>query len=606
MSIDCSAAKIASPVAVDSDSFSPSTARLIGSRSTVGDTSTAAVPANDTSPRLTPGVSWSANDFAAACAAASRLGSTSVACIDSDTSITSTTVARLRGTRASACGPGQRDREQRPARGSARPPGRAGTSPGRFGAIRSSSSRLVNAHRVAAAPAQQQHVAGGERRHHERAAAATTGVAKTSSPPPPDQARLRASANRTMSATQSESVRSVRCAAPQRRSAAATRSRCAAAAAANSRHSSGVVTHLALAAGLGVGQHDGADVGQLQLARVEHLDGQQLVPRRQRPQRRAPRSGSPRKSEITTASPRRRGGRRSCSTAAARSPRVPLGRARRLRDPAEQPARVREPAAGGDAAPSARPVATSAPIRLPPPRGQVGDGGQRGDRRGRASRTTAVPKSRLGDRSITTQVSSSRSATVWRTCGCGGAGGDRPVHPAHVVAGLVGPRLTRLAARAGHEPEVVALQQPVEPAADGQLQRAQRRLHPPVAERRRRGRRAAPRSAPPAGLDVPLLAPGAASRRALSSPRRAAAGWRGRLRPGGDLRQRHGGEHPGDDVVHRHPVGHRVVGEHQPVPQHVRRDVQHVLRAARSRGRGPAPARGRRPRCPSVARGEAP
>ena len=112
VSIDCSAAKIASPVAVRSASLQPVDGRLTGSRSVVGDTSTAAVPANDTSPRLTPGVSWSANDLAAACAAASRFGATSVACIDSDTSMASMTVARLRGTRASAVRAGQRDRQQ--------------------------------------------------------------------------------------------------------------------------------------------------------------------------------------------------------------------------------------------------------------------------------------------------------------------------------------------------------------------------------------------------------------------------------------------------------------------------------------------------------------
>lgn len=52
-----------------------------------------------------PGVRPSANDFAASCAAANRVGSTSVACIDSDTSITRITVARFRGTFLSAVGP---------------------------------------------------------------------------------------------------------------------------------------------------------------------------------------------------------------------------------------------------------------------------------------------------------------------------------------------------------------------------------------------------------------------------------------------------------------------------------------------------------------------
>jgi len=89
-------------------------------------------------------VSWSANDFAAACAAASRVGSTSVACMDSETSITSTTVARLRGTRASAVGPARATVSSINAVISAIA-GRCRSRPGRRGAMRSSSSRLVNA-----------------------------------------------------------------------------------------------------------------------------------------------------------------------------------------------------------------------------------------------------------------------------------------------------------------------------------------------------------------------------------------------------------------------------------------------------------------------------
>ena len=52
-----------------------------------------------------PGVSWSANCLAASCAAASRLGSTSVARIDCETSMVSITTARLRGIRTSWVGP---------------------------------------------------------------------------------------------------------------------------------------------------------------------------------------------------------------------------------------------------------------------------------------------------------------------------------------------------------------------------------------------------------------------------------------------------------------------------------------------------------------------
>jgi len=71
----------------------------------VGETSIMAVPAKAISPRLIPGVNSSANVLAAACAAAIRVGCTSVAVIDGDTSITSITTARLRGMRLSAVGP---------------------------------------------------------------------------------------------------------------------------------------------------------------------------------------------------------------------------------------------------------------------------------------------------------------------------------------------------------------------------------------------------------------------------------------------------------------------------------------------------------------------
>ena len=143
VSIDCRAVNMASPVAVDSASCRLSTARLTAFRSVVGDTSTAAVPANDTSPRFTPGVSWSANDFAAACAAASRVGATSVAFIDSDTSITSITVARLRGTFAIACGAASATVSTASAMISATA-GTCRTQPGLRGATVSSSSRFVN------------------------------------------------------------------------------------------------------------------------------------------------------------------------------------------------------------------------------------------------------------------------------------------------------------------------------------------------------------------------------------------------------------------------------------------------------------------------------
>ena len=59
---------------------------------------------------------------------------------------------------------------------------------------------------------------------------------------------------------------------------------------------------------------------------------------------------------------------------------------------------------------------TTTPMRLPPPAVRWVTAASAATARSRFSHA-AVPKSRLADRSITTQVSSSRSATVWRTCG---------------------------------------------------------------------------------------------------------------------------------------------------------------------------------------------
>ena len=147
---------------------------------------------------------------------------------------------------------------------------------------------------------------------------------------------------------------------------------------------------------------------------------------------------SPRKSEITTTRPRRRGGRRSCSSSAGQITAGALGARGDLGDLADHAAGVREPAAGRDRGRLSRRSTTSAPIRLPPPRGQVRDRGHRGDGQVALLARRRCRSRGSRDRSITIHVSSSRSATVSRMCGIGRAGGDRPVHPAHVVAGLVG------------------------------------------------------------------------------------------------------------------------------------------------------------------------
>jgi hypothetical protein len=101
----CSAVKMLSPIAVRSINCSLSIAALVASRLVVGDTKTIALPPNSISPKLIPGVSSSANCLAASSAAASRLGDTSVARMDGETSITNITTARFRGMRTSRVGP---------------------------------------------------------------------------------------------------------------------------------------------------------------------------------------------------------------------------------------------------------------------------------------------------------------------------------------------------------------------------------------------------------------------------------------------------------------------------------------------------------------------
>jgi hypothetical protein len=93
-----------SPIAVDSCNCSRSIAVLTWPWSFVGDTTTVALLANDTSERLNDRGNSSTNSFAASLAAVNRSGSMSVACIDSDTSMASTMVARSSGSFTSVAG----------------------------------------------------------------------------------------------------------------------------------------------------------------------------------------------------------------------------------------------------------------------------------------------------------------------------------------------------------------------------------------------------------------------------------------------------------------------------------------------------------------------
>ena len=119
---------------------------------------------------------------------------------------------------------------------------------------------------------------------------------------------------------------------------------------------------------------------------------------------------------MTTATPRRRGGRLSASISV---PQVgPAGAYGGAGDRPQQPLRLLAAGPGRQphGAVAAPPVPTTAPIRLPPRTVRWAIAAAAASTRSRLSQR-AVPKSRLADRSTASQVSSSRSATVCRTCG---------------------------------------------------------------------------------------------------------------------------------------------------------------------------------------------
>src|SRR5699024_1214477 len=140
--------------------------------------------------------------------------------------------------------------------------------------------------------------------------------------PPPDQPRLRLTTKRTVSAIQSESVRRTRCPAPAFRNPVATACRCSRAAAPNFfRNSAEVRTARCLPL-------SGSDRVTVPTSGSSTSRGARTSTPSRSCRADNARTGRghcwwPRKSEITTARPRLRGGLRNCSTASARSPRVP-------------------------------------------------------------------------------------------------------------------------------------------------------------------------------------------------------------------------------------------------------------------------------------------
>ena len=233
---------------------------------------------------------------------------------------------------------------------------------------------------------------------------------------------------------------------------------------------------------------------------------------------------------------------------------------------------------------------TSAPTRFPDRLVRKPTAATIASARSRFS-NSAVPKSRLAERSTTIHVSSSRSAIVSRTCGIVVRAVTGPVHAAHVVAHLVLAALPRLAARRGHEAEVVTLQQAVETAEHVELEAAERGLDP----RCRRG-------AVVHAVRSSWVGPRSGQLHRSGEPGGTCAGHA--LLARRDPRELDRGDDAVDDVVGLDAVGQRFVREHDPVAQHLGGDVVDVLRkhvgaAADQRERPPGrdePERGPRAR----------
>ncbi len=199
-----------------------------------------------------PGVSSPANCLAASCAATIRFGSTSVARIDCDTSITSITTARFRGIRTSLVGPAMATVSST-SEHTSRMAGTWRHFEGRLGATLSSNSILANrnmrrcrASRSTTYSATNAAMTNRNRKNHECSKPdSVIGPSKGNvitdpslvvgrSPAPAIAPRRRLETKRTMSPIQSRSVRSVMTGAPQPRIVRATSARCAAAARAKS------------------------------------------------------------------------------------------------------------------------------------------------------------------------------------------------------------------------------------------------------------------------------------------------------------------------------------------------------------------------------------
>ena len=326
------------------------------------------------------------------------------------------------------------------------PKARCRRQPGPLGHERAEQRHVGEPRRVGLPAQLQHHVEGDQRGDDEQREQPQRGL-EGHREAPPLPARRRSATKRTTSISQSRSVRSCRCPAPARRSAAAIAARWAAAPVGEPRAELGV----AASAPRGSGRVSGSttvsrpDVGQLQLARVDDLD---RPAGRAGPTARAAAAPSRcRRGSRRRRRPARAGaaGRRSVSSAAARSPRRPPVRPRGRDHRAQQPlggqppghGRVAvDPLAGGDD--GAEPVAAV--------HGEVPDRGEPGDRQVAllAVGGAEVEAGReVDDRPGLQLAVGDRLADVRHL----GAGGDRPVHPPDVVPGVVRAGVAGLATR---------------------------------------------------------------------------------------------------------------------------------------------------------------
>ncbi len=231
---------------------------------------------------------------------------------------------------------------------------------------------------------------------------------------------------------------------------------------------------LPLAPGLGVDQLDHPDIGQGQLPGVDDLDGQHLVAVGEAPQRPLPARGGQEVRDHDHEAPPPVAGTGQGPDSGGQVDRAVGAHPRGLRGGVQRPHEVATTGPGGQDLHTVGPGDEDAEA-IAGAEGDEPDGGSGGEGQvpllaaGRAEVEAGRPVEQhpggqlpVGDRLADVDV--------------GHAGGDVPVDPANVVAGGVGPGVTRLAAPAGDQALVLAVQHPVQAPGDVHLEATQHLL----------------------------------------------------------------------------------------------------------------------------------